>query len=113
MCCMMRVPYCMPSWGWMVLHELEVDPSSTTATAFTGAGGGSGATVEYLVDKGAASPSVSANITADGLSTAWSDTGIAPGFHFHRFGPLPRGAKVTLSATNAMARLRWCELVCC
>ena len=28
-------------------------------------------------------------------------------------GGLPPGAKITLKATDAMARLRWCEPVCC
>jgi hypothetical protein len=113
MCCMTRVPWCVPSWGWLMVHELEVDTSSTTASAFTGTGGASGATVEYLVDQGATSPSVSVNIAAGGLTTAWTDTAIAPGFHFHQFGPLPHGAKLTLTASNAIARLRWCEPVCC
>ena len=45
-----------PSLAWVVLNELEVDSTSTSAAAFTGEGGASGASVEYLVDKGAASP---------------------------------------------------------
>lgn len=111
--CMMHAPRCAPVWGWLVLHELEVDATSPDAGTFTGAGGASGATVEYLVEAGAAAPVVSVDIAADNFSTTWKDTAIAPGFHVHQFGPLPAGAKLKLSATDAMARLRWCETVCC
>ena len=111
--CMMHAYHCWrPSWAWVVLHELEADASSPTAKSFAGAGGGSGAIVEYLVETGAPAPEVAVDITAGGLTTNWKDTAIAPGFHAHHFGPLPAGAKLTLSATDAMARLRWCEAVC-
>jgi len=111
--CMTYMPCWTPTWAWVVLNELEVDSTSTSAAAFTGEGGASGASVEYLVDQGAASPAVSVDIVAGGTTTTWTATAIAPGFHAHRFGPLPQGAKLTLSATDAMARLRWCEPVCC
>jgi len=98
---------------YVVVHELDVDPSNTATSGFIGAGGASGATVEYLVETGAPAPQVTVEIVAAGPTTQWQDTAIAPGFHVQHFGPLPRGAKVTLSATDAMARLRWCEKVCC
>jgi hypothetical protein len=102
-----------PSWHWFVLSELEVDSTSTSAAAFTGLGGANEASVEYLIDQGAATPAVTVNIVAGGSTTTWNATTVTPGFHAHRFGSLPQGAKLTLSATNAMARLRWCEPVCC
>jgi hypothetical protein len=60
-----------------------------------------------------AGPTVTVIITRDGASTTWKDTAVAPGFHEHHCGPLPAAAKVTLSVTDAMARLRWCEIVRC
>ena len=107
------MPCWTPAWSWTVLNELEVDSISTTAAAFTGQGGGSGAAVEYLIDQGATSPVVSVQTTAGATSTTWTATALTPGFHAHHFGSLPQGAKLTLSATDAMARLRWCEPVCC
>jgi len=106
-------PTWAPAWAWVVLNELDVDSTNTSATAFTGAGGASGATVDYLVDQGAASPVVTVVIVAGGATTTWTDTAITPGFHTHRLGSLPEGAKLTLTATDAMARLRWSEPVYC
>lgn len=111
--CMSYAPCWTPAWAWLVLNELEVDSTSTSAAAFTGEGGASGASVEYLVDKGAASPAVTVAIDTAGTSTTWTAPAVTPGFHAHRLGPLPRGAKLTLTATDAMARLRWFEPVCC
>jgi hypothetical protein len=111
--CMTYMPCWTPTWAWVVLNELEVDSTSTSAAAFTGVGGASGASVEYLVDPGAAAPAVTVEIAAGATNTTWTAATVTPGFHAHRLGALPRGAKLTLSATDAMARLRWCEPVCC
>lgn len=106
------MPCWTPDWSWVVLHELEADSGSPTAQAFTGSGGTSGLTVEYLVNKGAASPAVTVEIDA-GAATTWKAAALTAGFHAHRFGPLPAGAKLTLTVKDVMARLRWCEPVCC
>lgn len=111
--CMTYMPCWTPNWAWVVLNELEVDSTSTSAAAFTGAGGASGASVEYLIDHGAAAPAVTVEIADRATNTTWTAATVTPGFHAHRLGPLPQGAKLTLSATDAMARLRWCEPVCC
>jgi len=113
MCYMGYAPCWTPAWSWVLLNELEADSKDPTAAAFTGQGGGSGAIVEYLVDKGASSPAVEVDIAGGGMTTTWKATDVAAGFHAHRFGGLPPGAKITLKATDAMARLRWCEPVCC
>jgi len=112
-----------PSWCWghghmvqhfVLVHELEADPSSTIASAFAGEHGGRNAVVEYLVSAGASSPSVEVMTVDTGGATAdWKDSAIAPGFHVHHMGHLQPGAKVTLTVAAAMARLRWCESVCC
>jgi hypothetical protein len=110
---MTYTPCWTPTWTWVVLNELEVDSTSTSAAAFTGEGGASNATVEYLIDQGAAGPAVTVAIVAGGTTTNWTATALTAGFHHHRFGPLPPGAKLTLTGTDVMARLRWCEPVCC
>lgn len=108
------LPSCWtPAWMWIVLNEIEADATSSSAAAFTGEGGATAASVEYWIDTGASSPAVSVGIAAGGATTTWNASDVTAGFHAHHFGPLPRGAKLTLTATNAMARLRWCEPVCC
>ena len=69
--------------------------------------------VRSQVDTGAVAPSVDVTIVSGGATTDWTDTAIAPGFHVHHIGPLAPGAKVTLTVAAAMARVRWCETVCC
>jgi len=103
------------SWGtgFVLVNEVEADPTSPGAASFAGAGGGFGAIVEYLVDAGAAAPAVEVAITSGGSTDDWKDSAIAPGFHIHHLGHLPPGAKITLTATEAMARVRWCETICC
>ena len=95
--------------GLLLLSELEADPSSTAAANFAGEHGGRGAVLEYLVDTGAAAPTVEVLITSGGVTANWTDTAIAPGFHVHHFGHLAPGALVTLKVTDASARVRWCE----
>jgi hypothetical protein len=106
-------PCWAPVWAWILLNELEADSTSTSAAAFTGEGGASNAWVEYWVDKGAASPAVTVTIDSGSTTTTWTATKVTPGFHAHGFGAVTRGAKLTLAVTDTMARLRWCEPVCC
>ena len=54
--------------GLLLLSELEADPSSTSAANFAGEHGGRGAVVEYLVDTGAAAPTVEVLITTGGVT---------------------------------------------
>jgi hypothetical protein len=106
-------PCWAPAWAWILLNELEADSTSTSAAAFTGEGGASSAWVEYWVDKSAASPAVTVTIDSGGTTTTWTATALTPGFHVRRFGSVPRGSMLTLTVTGVMARLRWCEPVCC
>ena len=99
--------------GFVLVNEIEADPTSKSAANFTGEGGGHSAVVEYFVDAGASAPSVEVTITSGGSTQDWKDTAIAAGFHAHHLGHLPPGAKVTLTVAAAMARVRWCETVCC
>jgi hypothetical protein len=108
-------PCCGPAGPlpYLLVCELEVDADSPSATAFTGGQGAWNATVEYLVDQGVSDPAVEVTIQSNGATTDWKDSGIAPGFHSKTLGPLAAGAKISLTATNSLARVRWCEPVCC
>jgi hypothetical protein len=119
---MTGAPWCDPHWGWpqwsgstgfVLVHELEADPSSTSASAFAGAHGGKNAVVEYLVDAGASAPIVEVTVNTGAATADWKDTAIKPGFYVHQLGHLAPGAKVTLTVAAAMAHVRWCETVCC
>jgi hypothetical protein len=91
-----------------------VNATVASATAVTGGGDDSRLTVEYYGDPGASAPSVTLTIVANGTTTTWSDTGIAAGYHVHHQLPaFPPGAKLTLQANDALARLRWCESYWC
>ena len=62
----------------------------------------------------AASPTVKVTTAAAGSSATWSDDAPAEGYTVRQavLSAAP-GTKVTLAVNNAIARLRWCELVCC
>ena len=66
------------------------------------------------MDAGAASPTVKVTTAAGGSSATWSDDTPAEGYTVRQavLSAAP-GTKVTLAVNNAIARLRWCELVCC
>jgi hypothetical protein len=97
-----------------VVHEIDADPTTTTSGALVGGLSPARLTVEYLVESGAVSPSVTVTIVADGQTMNWSDSNIAVGYHVADQLPTAKpGAKVTLQVSAATARLRWCEIVCC
>jgi hypothetical protein len=98
---------------YILVCELDADPKNASATAFAGHQGAWNLTVEYLVDQGAAKPEVAVSIVKDGATTKWHDSGAKPGFHHATLGPVAPGAKLSLNVTNLLARLRWCEPVCC
>ena len=97
-----------------VVHEIDVNTNTTTATALVGGMAPARLTVEYLVESGAVSPSVTVTVVSDGQTSNWSDPNIAVGYHVNDHLAIAKpGAKVTLQAKAATARLRWCEVVCC
>jgi len=95
-----------------VVHEIEV-ATSTTAEALVGGLAPAQLTLEYLVESGATSPSVTVTVTADGQTTTMSETNTAPSYYTRQLSPARPGSKLMLQASNALARLRWCEIVCC
>ncbi len=101
----------MPQWQ---TRSIEVDATTTSKTAVTGGLSDSRPTVEYSVDTGATAASVTLTMVTSGQTTTWTDTDVAAGYHTHQqLPPLPPGTKMTLQASNALARLRWCETFCC
>ncbi|MCP5072702.1 MAG: hypothetical protein GY947_05315 [Rhodobacteraceae bacterium] len=97
-----------------VPHEIEVNLGSAPQDALIGGIGEARLTVEYLVEPGATSPEVTVTATTDGVTSEWSDSGPAPGFYAREdvLSALP-GTRVTIAATDAIVRLRWCETICC
>ena len=92
------------------VRAIEVDAVTTSAVAVTGGNSESRLTVEYYLDAGATSASVTLTIVSEGQTTTWSDTNIVAGYHVHDQLPsFPPGAKLTLQASTALARVRWCE----
>jgi hypothetical protein len=95
-------------------YELAVASGDPTAQAFVGGATPVHLSLEYVVDDGAASPSIKVTTVADGSTSTWEETAPASGYQVKSdFLNLQPGAKVTLDATEAAARLRWCETFCC
>ncbi len=100
--------------GALLVREVDADTTTTSSDGLVGGARPVFLSLEYLVDAGASSPSVTVT-TADGSSSAtWSDATPPTGYTVRQavLSAAP-GTKVTLAVNNAMARLRWCELVCC
>jgi hypothetical protein len=71
-------------------------------------------TLEYLVNEDAASPSIQIELLSEGTTQSWSATDLEEGYHTEEaFLAADAGTKVTLTVTDAVARLRWCERICC
>jgi hypothetical protein len=97
-----------------VPRDLDADPTATSQQALIGGASPVSVSVEYLVESGAASPSVSLTTTFDGTSSTWTDAAPAVGYHVQEaLLSLKPGTKVNVTVNNATARVRWCETVCC
>ena len=97
-----------------VPHELAVDAATPSQETFIGGKGDVHLTLEYLVDAGAPAPKVTLTFTSGGSTSTWTDSGIAEGYHVKdSFMAVQPGTKVTIEVTDAAARLRWCETICC
>ena len=70
--------------------------------------------LEYVVDDGATTPSVSVATAAGGKYLELEETTPGAGYQVKRdFMTIQPGTKVTIDATETAARLRWCETFCC
>lgn len=98
----------------LLAREVEVDTATPSKDGLVGGARAVFLSLEYLVDAGAASPKVKVTTAAGGSSATWSDDAPAEGYTVRQavLSAAP-GTKVTVSVNNAIARLRWCELVCC
>jgi hypothetical protein len=97
-----------------VPRDLDVDPSNASQQGLVGGASQISLTLEYLVETGASSPSVTLTTTSDGVSSTWSDTTPTVGYHVQQAVlSVAPGTKVSIDVNNVTARLRWCERVCC
>lgn len=123
-CCAPQ-PWCMPMflvplpwpctpWPQTLVRNIAVDAASPSAEGLVGGAGPVRLTLEYLVEPGAAAPEVRIGVVSGGATTDWQATALTPGYRtLEPLGPVAAGSKVILKATDALARLRWCETVCC
>jgi hypothetical protein len=112
--CFYPVPVMPASLPTTMVREIEVDAETPSKDAFVGGHSEARLTLEYLIEDGAEAPSVSVTVSSAGQTLNWtaSDTGV--GYHvYDQFGAVKPGSKVTLEASGALARLRWCETLCC
>lgn len=108
-------PACgMGGYPQLVPHELSVDASSSPQQAMIGGRCEVHLSLEYLADTGDGTPSINVHVTADGTTSTWSESPIPPGYQVKdAFMTVKPGAKVEVSVTQALAKLRWCETIYC
>lgn len=95
-------------------YEISVASGGASVQALVGGTTIVHLSLEYLVDSDASSPSVTVTTASDGTTSTWQETTPGTGYqvkaHFMNVAP---GTMVTVDATEAAARLRWCETFCC
>lgn len=98
----------------LLAREVDADASAPSKDGMVGGERQVFLSLEYIVDAGAASPTVKVTTAAGSSSATWSDDAPSEGYTVRQavLSAAP-GTKVTLAVNNATARLRWCELVCC
>lgn len=112
---------CPPStWGHTgdytqtIPYELTATTASTPQEVLIGGKGDVHLSLEYLADSGASAPAVDIKIESDGTTSTWTESPIPTGYQVKSgFVTVQPGSKVTLSVTEATAKLRWCEMICC
>ena len=93
-------------------QELSVDTTTTSKDTFVGGSRDVLLTLEYMPVTGATSPSVKLVVEDAGGTTDWDLTSVPDGYHVKsNFASVAPGAKLTLSANECLARLRWFELI--
>ncbi len=96
-----------------VPHDLEAQ-GVQTQQALIGGNDAASLSLEYLVDSGATSPSVTLTTTVGGATSTWTDAAPAVGYHVQEgLLSVKPGTKVTVAVNNVTARVRWCETICC
>ncbi|MEO8325922.1 MAG: hypothetical protein ABI618_08740 [Nitrospirota bacterium] len=114
------VGYAGYGWGGQARHsmplpqEVSVDSATSMKEVLIGGTTNASLTLEYAPDAGATSPLVKVTVEIDGSTSTWQETSMTDGYHVKsQLLSMEPGAKVTLEVTEAMARLRWCEIICC
>ena len=112
--------YSSYGWGGQATHsmtlpqEVSVDSATSMKEALIGGTTNASLTLEFAPDGGATSPSVKVTVEIGGSISTWQETSMTDGYHVKsQLLSVEPGAKVTLEVTEAMARLRWCETICC
>jgi hypothetical protein len=109
--CFYPVPVSQPT---TMVREIEVGPDAPSKDAFVGGVSDARLTLEYLIEEGADATSVSVTVSGAGQTLNWTASDTTAGYHvYDQFGAVKPGSKVTLEASGALARLRWCEAFCC
>jgi len=97
-----------------VPHDMDVQQSTTPQSALVGGSEDASLTLEYLVDSGAASPSVTLTTTTGSATSTWTDATPTVGYHVQEaLLSVQPGTTITLAVNNVTARVRWCETICC
>ncbi len=97
----------------VMTQELEADPAAPR-DAIIGGFAAAHLTLETYVEAGAAAPEVKVTVVQNGTSTTTTSSGLPEGYQMDgEFLTLDPGAKITVEVVDAIARLRWCETVCC
>lgn len=106
---------CKPACHEMIVpREIETDAAGSPKQGFVGGHGNVHLTLEYLVNEDAASPSIQIELLSGGTTQSWSATDLEEGYHAEEaFLAADAGTRITLTVTDAVARLRWCERICC
>ena len=95
-------------------YELTATTASTPQEVLIGGRGDVHLSLEYLADTGASAPAVDIMIEFAGTTSTWSESPIPTGYQVKSgFVTVQPGSKETLSVTEATAKLRWCETICC
>lgn len=95
-------------------YELSVAPEGEAGEALVGGTGPARLTLEYLAADGAEAASITLSVEADGSTSTWEEASPAPGYQVKRdLMSVNPGTRLRLEVTDAMARLRWCETLCC
>ena len=100
----------------MVLpEEMLVDDASPKKEVFVGGIRDAKLTLEYMPAAGATgSPAVTVTIIAPGSTSTWKEEPIPDGYHVKKdFPTVATGAKIQVEVADAVARLRWCEVIEC
>lgn len=105
--------HCVSKPAMILPQEVWVDPSSSPREVFIGGISDVRLSLEYMPVSGASTPSVKVNITSPGGSTStWSEDPISGTYNVKAdFSTAAPGTRIELIVTEAMARLRWFEVI--